>query len=879
MSFRLLGPLLLCIVAGPAKAESVRIPVVQDNSIVMVDGEWKVNAGQAGRIRVKGNQHIVALSFDMSAIRGRRIQQAALVCQAASETLSGVTLSTIAAPWNETTSNGLTAGIDGVDGWGFSGARFPALSGGNAFTLVHATAGNLRDGAYHWEVPADMVHALAVGAAYGLAVHEHDADYGRNPTIYSREQSGRQPYLFVEFDSAREPVPSAPRDLTLSPYDAVSAELRLQSPDQGFVYEVQVDGTPVGRHNIPPVQPGQRQSIWLRDLPPAIAQPGPHTVQVVTVSRTGERSPPAEVRGELFANPAPVIPKLALHPAMPPADKELAVIPVLDKYDDHGQSVGDLPADYRTHNALFDGRTIRLTAAAGEVVGFQVLARGDGEAAVTCRLDRVPWRIDLFQAVYVPVDGRRIPDPLLPLTAKLALRRDVDQSVFVDLYVPFDAPAGKQMGTVALSDGRALPLELTVLPVQLPRRASFLCEMNSYGLPDRVDEFYALQQVAYDHRVHANILHYSHNTAAPGARKSNLDMRLPSGKRMDNRRYDAIEPGAKQGFWDDFADAFGPYLDGSCFQNGHRGPIPAPGFYLTFHESWPLNCRAYFNGDPDAYRAFSASSVYAETYVQILADFAQLARRKGWTETGFQVYFNNKGSLAETSKAPWILDEPAAYWDYRALQFYGELTDRGRRNFPDIGIDYRMDISRPEYSRGQLAGRPDLWVVSSAAFQNYRRLVADRQHAAGLNVWVYGSSNPIEVSNRQVPAWALDAWSAGASGLVPWQTVDKTGRALQSADPLGLFIFDAAPAGQTAIRHSVRLKAYRDVEQLIEYLLLVRARYGWSMSQMRAFVDHFVPLAGTVRRQNDADAGTAAYDPKSLRELDTLRQAAIELLR
>lgn len=66
--------------------------------------------------------------------------------------------------------------------------------------------------------------------------------------------------------------------------------------------------------------------------------------------------------------------------------------------------------------------------------------------------------------------------------------------------------------------------------------------MNSYGLPDHVDEFYALQQVAYDHRVHANILHYSHHTAAPGARKSNLDMRLRSGRRMDNKRYDGVEP-------------------------------------------------------------------------------------------------------------------------------------------------------------------------------------------------------------------------------------------------------------------------------------------------------------------------------------------------
>ncbi len=98
--------------------------------------------------------------------------------------------------------------------------------------------------------------------------------------------------------------------------------------------------------------------------------------------------------------------------------------------------------------------------------------------------------------------------------------------------------------------------------------------------------------------------------------------------------------------------AFGPYIDGSLFQNGHRGPIPAPGFYLTFHESWPLNCRAHFNGNPDAYEAFREQPLYAETYVNILQDFARLSQSKGWTDTGFQVYFNNKGSLNEKTKAP-----------------------------------------------------------------------------------------------------------------------------------------------------------------------------------------------------------------------------------
>jgi len=460
----------------------------------------------------------------------------------------------------------------------------------------------------------------------------------------------------------------------------------------------------------------------------------------------------------------------------------------------------------------------------------------------------------------------------------LQLKPERDEVVVADIYIPFDSSAGLLRGAITISDGRVIPLEVEVLPFSLPRQATFFCEMNSYGLPDHVNEYYALQQIAYDHRVHANILHYSHNSAAAGVRKSNLDMRLTTGKRMDNKRYDSVEPDATKAYWDDFVEAFGPFIDGSLFRDGHRGPIPAPGFYLTFHESWPLNCRPYFNGNPDAYQAFADQPAYARTYVNVLKDFTALAKSKGWTKTGFQVYFNNKGSLGELTKAPWILDEPTGYWDYRALQFYGELTDAGRRIAPEVGIDFRVDISRPEYCRGQLDQRDDLWVVSSSAFQHYRRLVTDRMQRDGLKAWVYGTSNHVHDSNRNVQAWVLDAWKDGATGIVPWQTVNKTGSALKEADQLGLFIFNTDQAGKPTIRHSLRLKAFREAQQLVEYLNLLKARNGWSQDQMRRFIGQYVELNSQIDKVNEADAGTNAYDRTSAVSIENLKLATVELL-
>lgn len=867
-------------------AETVRVAVTKDNSIVLVDGEWTLNAGDQGRIRIKGNQHIVAMAFDVAAIAGRRVKEATLVCQRSAESIRGVTLSTIATPWDEKASNALTAGTPGLIDWGYPGARFPAVCGGNSFTLATQTDSELREGAYHWNVPADLVHAMVIGIADGIAIHEHDADYGRNPTIFSREQSGKQPVLIVTTEDQPDATPRPVSDLRITSLDDTTTTVSFNAPTSGFAYDVRVDDVPLGRHLIPLVQPNQCQTITLADLTPAAYQNGPHQITVRTLNRTGQRSEAISARFQwqpAAELPSPLMPltKPTTSQQIVEAErvvKEISVIPITDKFDLQGQPIGNLPAGYRTQNPIFDGEQVRLMAAAGEVVSFQTLIRGIDDVSIRIGFDDWQPRIDLHQAIYVRAGDRNIPDPVVPLPKKLSLHPDEDQVVVADIYVPFDSERTVHHGQIDVSDGRSIGMELIVLPFALPRQATFHCEMNSYGLPDHVDDYYSLQRIAYDHRVHANILHYSHHTAAAGSRKSNLDMRLRSGKRMDNRRYDAIEPGAKSAYWDDFAEAFGPVLDGSLFRDGHRGPIAVPGFYLTFHESWPLHCRPFFNGELDAYRAFNDHPEYPQTYVNILEDFIKTAKSKNWNGAGFQIYFNNKGSLEESQKAPWILDEPTSYWDYRALQYYGELTDRGRADADGVQIDYRIDISRPQFCRGQLSGRDDFWVVSSAAFRDHRRLVTDPIRADGQKVWVYGTSNLVEQSNRNLQAWALDAWLGGASGLVPWQTVDKSGDAMSQADQLGIFIFDQTALGETVIRHSIRLKAYRDAQQLIEYLNLLQDKTGWDGKRMRRFVSQYINLEPRIDRRSDDDAGTSAYDRLSPQGLDNLRHATATML-
>jgi hypothetical protein len=731
----------------------------------------------------------------------------------------------------------------------------------------------LDNGWYRWSVDPDLIHANALGLAHGLTVHEVSSDYSRNPTVFSRESRKNAPYLSVRLgrEVDRQPLPSAPSELKLiadAPNDGLL--LSIRAPARGLSYVISVGSRELPRVATPYLSPGEVQRIPLGALE---LKPGEDvTVSVRTMARSGALSRVAEVKGRVPRLAGLVFPDVAPLRRAKTRVEGIDVVPVLDRFFADGSLIGGGQAKHRSLNAVFDGARITLQGARGEVVGFQVLLRGEGRVHPVCRIEGL--RVDLQRAVAVKTPRSMAHDPLVPIGG-FELQRDRDTVLVGDVFIPFDTTSEEYVGALSIGDGRTLPIHIAVRGFTLPRTASFLCEMNSYGLPDRVDQFYALQGIAYDHRVHVNVLHYGHRSAAAGARQCNMDMRKADGQRMAERRYNAIEPGATSTYWGDFIEVFGSFLSGSCFARGHRGAIPAPGFYLTFHESWPLNVRPYFNGDLDAYAAFAGRPEYAATFVAVLKDFVRVAKREGWTKTGFQLYLNNKGSLKEVTKAPWILDEPTAYWDYRALAYYGDLTRRAKGKRCPIDVQYRIDISRPEFARGELDGKSDLWVVNGGAFDRYQAMVMDRQRRTGETIWTYGTSSHVHESSRRIQAWVLEAYLSGATGVVPWQTVNKNGEAMKVGDQLGLFIFD----GPKAIRHTMRLKAYRRAEQDIEYLELLRRQRGWTRRQLREFVSHYVRLRGETKTKSAADAGTRSFGRLSPESFRRLREATATLIR
>jgi Domain of unknown function (DUF4091) len=330
------------------------------------------------------------------------------------------------------------------------------------------------------------------------------------------------------------------------------------------------------------------------------------------------------------------------------------------------------------------------------------------------------------------------------------------------------------------------------------------------------------------------------------------------------------------------------------------------------HENWPSPMEGNYNGDYWADRAFPES--YRRAFVATARQIAAHLQTRRWTETLFQGFLNNKNNFKENGwsrgSSPWLLDEPANFQDYWALRYFARAFHEGINQARDTGsrsssasptnahssssstssssaprLVFRADISRPQWRRDSLDGLLDYHVVGGE-MRNYPRLVFERKRALGEIVLEYGSTNSVEDSNVQPVGWCLDAWSLGADGIIPWQTVG-TADSWERADELSLFYpgrgrsnRSGSGAVPTPIP-SIRLKAYRRGQQDVEYLALwsrLRNEPRWAVGQqVRAALN----LAGT--RQGTGvtggeDAGRIDYGRIRPRDVWALRVAIGEAL-
>ena len=423
--------------------------------------------------------------------------------------------------------------------------------------------------------------------------------------------------------------------------------------------------------------------------------------------------------------------------------------------------------------------------------------------------------------------------------------------VLGEITIPHTATMG--MNTVTIRVGNTtFPVELHVWDFTLPDHLSFVPEMNAYGLPDSANEELAWYRLAHEHRINLNVLRYGWN----------------------GRVADGCAPEKRGDGWDWQAwDArFGPLLDGTAFQDLPRAGVPVDAFYLPLNEHWPADVHRHFKGGYWIEQAFDET--YWKAFSDISREFADHAVARGWTKTWLQFYLNNKVYFKEQSgkwssvSAPWCFDEPVNTQDFWALRRYGQEFNRvTRRVAPNL--IFRCDISRPEWQRDLLDGVTGMEVISGS-LRPYRERIARRQTYYGTLVTMYGTTAPPTEFPLQPVAWCLDAWCLGADGVLPWQTIGNK-QSWEKPDPLSLF-YPARDSKDPTVSPSLRVKSYREGQQLVEYLTIYTRATGQTRTAVAEAVIDFLGLEANLKKKNNEDAGTLEYNPAVAGKLVELRE-------
>lgn len=779
---------------------------------------------------------------------------------------------------------------------------------------------------------AEVSYGLAVTDEKGQTAANNDV-YSReqsNSAPYLVVEGQPSPRLLP---SPVQNLKAAPDTMGVD-FEHGAVRLSFTSPPGAFAYEIsyrlpgRADPMNVPRYAIPFASPGKMQFMQITGLPPNTPL---QEIQVIPIGLNGNSGAPTALNGVSSParfRPAPLKAALATAQAAqepPVLQGSLRAWAYPDTEKAHPVSgnlleevglkgyAGAPSGNYRRGNAVWDGRTIRLNAARNEFVGFHLLLEAAKGALKSVQIqmpeqfvstagqNSANWKpaFTLFRDWYVR-DGEWFPEVCLPLqktfdipSADNGVPGQRNQSVFAELLTPRDTPPGVYRANCTVSaEGVApfsIPIEITVNGLTLPDTLGFDISLNTYGtvggpfgLDDRTPEYRALEieyhRMAHRHRATLVPLGYSH-----------------SGTITSNYAPPVQGEGAAAHVtdWTAWDRQFGPYLDGSAFADMPRKGVPVTHLYLPFHEAWPADIRQHYHYEQTvqeypaliAEHAMKAPPIeqamdkeLGEAFTAVVRQFAQHFKEKGWNRTQFQFYQNDKYYYKDPKQGGrgtswWLLDEPNHRDDWLALAYFARLFRAGMKDFPDVPMVHREDISRPQWQRDYLDGLVDVMVVSGEIYEKGPRL-REMQSEFPVRFWNYGSANPVHDSNLTEEGWAVRAWLAGADAIVPWQSVggdENYTRAEETA-----LLLPGKRFGIGGPIASLRLKALRRAQQDAEYLILLSKAKGWDRDQTAAAIAGLVKLKATFNQNDADDAGRYRFGALRADDFSALRRAAAE---
>ncbi len=924
------------------QAEAIRLDPTRDTWLSAVGDEAKGANGGASRLKFKSIQELSLIDFPFEQLRGNRINKCWLYLKQSSDVpLDRLTVSTIGTEWIE----GKGTNYEVANGQStFSHRRYPDERWSDTdITSVALGAGSTRwkslkpeqlaDGWYRYDVPVELIDPCIARLSPGwLIMDDTGSTWTRdgetfkynlfpNRFAFSRDSNhASMPYLEVDFeqrtkvDRITPPTDFAwkqPETSLADPRPMLSWHWQSNSKNEGLKtnelvgFRLRANGKEVPQHLMPSIAKPSRDKFsmpidmlfttWKLDEEQRLelsavdregVESDPTILKVPAIARKDIKIPFSR-RDESSGNQAraagPVHSDIDWSACLALGSMRIAIIDPLDQVlSDKNQIVPANRQDYLANNLLWDAKTraITLHSSRGAWSGIQ-LAIHDPTASIRAKL-QIPklngFRAEWYRYEYVRRAQSLLADPLVPIatqanedaalvltTSKLSPNHG---SWLIEFYLPPEAIAGEYRASLKLESTEGaceLPIRIQVADFVVPSRLSFLPEMNCYDLPANAIDYYRLGN---RHRVVLNRVPYFQNGLV-------ADGLAPLGKPGIG------EPGKWDwGAWD---QRWQGLFDGSAFSDLPRGKIPIECFYLPMHENWPLEMKDNYNGSYWADEAFPDS--YRSAWEQTVFDFINHIEKHGWDQTRFHVFMNNKVDFKSRGwsrgSSPWLLDEPANFQDFAALQFFGQLTRRAfDRSTKRSRVVYRCDVSRPQWQRDTLDGLLEYNVVSHSALSDYRRMVLDRKMRGDQTVVAYGSANPIGTNNIQSVAWAWDTWSHGGDGILPWQTIGKAAD-WQTANDEAVF-YPNPDGNQGPPLPSIRLKAYCYAQQDIETLIAL-----WQRMNQKQSIDRFefgeqvlqaLRIKSTEVSSSENDAGWGSYGAVTPESFERLRRGLLKVI-
>jgi hypothetical protein len=435
---------------------------------------------------------------------------------------------------------------------------------------------------------------------------------------------------------------------------------------------------------------------------------------------------------------------------------------------------------------------------------------------------------DVFVAWYVQVDGKWLPDALVPQAvtggSTPVFRREngvPGQRVagfWLDLFVPADAKPGCYTGEVAVVVGKertAVPVEVEVAAVVLPTRSTLDVSMNNYAdgisaafpaVRDDPRRFWGAKyrriergvfRAAHDHRTFLHYLPYTHSGYIFG------DFAPPLAGEGTKRRVTS---------WTDWDKHFGPYFDGSAFAGTRLGAAPVKRFWLPLNLTWPSDFTKF--GRPG----------YAAEWRAVGKQMADHFRKKDWTGTCFDMFLNHKQRYRFF---PWDAEECRFLPDqdlHRYVRTFWEGAFDWKTTQPvkfqyTLGTTwtYGFDI------RSDLAQFIDVFIAGTDGPAWFPEETA-RLRAEGRQVWSCTHAGSIADSPRATSYVALMAWMRDLGGIMPrWLSLGGWGADpwVNPPDKGGTTFFYPGARFETEETYpSLRLKVLRDAIQVVDALQL-----------------------------------------------------------